>query len=139
MAVVDYHAEIRTHAETIAAVMEKRITGFMRDLLNDDTKRSIANHYRKHVEKYVPMELGHLRKSAHISSNKYKGDYQVVYGNRNVKYAKVQYVGYNGRGAIRDHSTAGTYDHWNKHMSTTDRATFYDDVAEELRKRIKNG
>lgn len=154
----EYAVRIRTHGETLESGLSKAIEGFMRTMMSDSMKRKAASIYMKCVEKYVPMDNGDLRASAHVSTGKYKGDYVVLYGNDDVKYAKVQYEGDNGRiikgkdsngnpiygehkkpGSMWSRNTKGTYDHWNKHMTTADRAEYMSKVKAEMLKRLKDG
>lgn len=134
----DVNVRIRIHADTLTKAIQKRVEDLKDKVLSDEMKYRAAEIYRDCVEPYVPMEYGNLRKSAHIGK-KYNGDYPVIYGNSDVKYAKAQYKGYNGRGAIREYTTPGTYDHWNKHLSRGDREAMYDLIAEEIVEKMNNG
>lgn len=134
----EFSVTIRTHTDTLERAMQKRIAKFTKDMLTDDVRRRAAELYRDAVEKYVPKDSGNLRESAHEENSivKYKGDYAVLY---DVPYAEAQYVGFNGRGAIRNsrRKTGGTYDHWNHHMTTAERQTYYNQVKEEILQNLE--
>lgn len=138
-----FSVQIRTHnLDTISSSLGKRVKDIEESLKSDDAKRTVAEIYLDCVEPCVPMsdpeknpEAGFLRRSAHVPDDKYKGDYYVLY---DAPYAKAQYKG-KTRGAVLHWTTPGTKDHWNKHMSTADRAAFHALVKEELLKRAKYG
>ncbi len=129
----DFTVTTRVHRETLERAIWKRIEEIKGQALSDENRRRAAEIFIGEVEHLVPMSGGDLRKSAHVGDSKYKGDYTVVYGNEDVKYAKAQYDGYNGRGVIREYTTEGTTDHWNQHMTRADRQAYYDKVAEEIK------
>lgn len=138
-----YEIQIRTHnLETISRAFKKKVSDLEEALRSDESKRRVAEIYLDCVEPLVPMsdpykkpDAGFLRASAHVPDNKYKGDYYVLY---DAPYAEAQFVG-KTRGAVMHWTTPGTHDHWNRHMSSADRAAFHSLVKEELLKRIKDG
>ena len=135
-----FDVKIRVHSETLAKALEKRLDSLEDKILSDEVKYRAADIYKDCIAPLVPKDEGNLRESGHVGEQKYNGDYPVVY---DVKYAKAQYEGSNGKGkrpaSMWKRHTPNTYDHWNHHMSRSDRQAFYDLVAEEIMEKINNG
>lgn len=142
-----FNVKIRIHGETLENALSKRIKNIAKVMHSDRVKRLAAEVYLDCVEPLVPKDSGTLRKSAHVSDKRYKGDYAVVY---DAEYSKAQYEGKNGKPINKDGSkrmpasqwnraTPGTYDHWNHHMCRADRQAMYELIAEEVIKEINHG
>lgn len=131
----EYIARIRIHKETLGKAIMSRITDIEDFVLSDSMKYLAATIYLDCVEPIVPKKFGTLRASARVPDKKYKGDYAVIY---NAPYAAAQYSG-KTTGPIRHWTTPDTKDHWNHHLSNSDRSAMYQLMAEEIIRSIKHG
>lgn len=101
-------------------------------LNNVEVRNAVARQYKDVVEKYVPMKTGKLRETAFVEHG------AVVYpavSDKKFPYAEVQY-----RTPFDPsrRTTPGTYDHWDKHLSNSEKERFYRGLAEEIA-RYMNG
>jgi hypothetical protein len=107
-----------------------------RRALSPEIKKEAAGIYAKAVAKYVPHDSGQLLESAKVI--KYNGEYAVEYsafnkrGKKHYDYADFQYrpEKYGRDEAMWERHTAGTYSHWNKHLTRLERESFYREVAQ---------
>lgn len=81
----------------------------------------------KHMDKYVPMEMGNLRTVVDIQPN------HVTYES---PYAHAQYVGFT-KGEVQNYTTPGTGPYWDQRMVSAEMK----DVEQEVQNFIggKNG
>lgn len=82
----------------------------------------------KHMDKYVPQDLGNLRTIVDIKTHSitYESD-----------YAEYQYRGQRKDGShkVKHYSTAGTGSHWDRRMISAEK----DDVIKEVQDFINHG
>ena len=145
----DFYVRSRIHTETLIPQLVKRLGDMAKDAVDDDVLLYAATEYKNAVEKYVPMDSEEtLRTSVDIV--KYKGTYAALYyaegeptrqGKRRV-YAAAQYHGDNGSNrpeSLWKRATPGTGSFWNQRLSRSERAAYYDKVAEIVKEKMKNG
>ena len=92
-------------------------------------KDAIAGEYAKHVAKYVPYKTGKLLRSAKVKDGTITYSAKAKNG---FDYADIQY---NVPFPQESRSTPGTYDHWNRHLTASERQLFYEDVAKIIKPR----
>lgn len=82
----------------------------------------------KHMDKYVPKDVGNLRDIVFIDKN------SITYASN---YASYQYYGKrkDGSHVVRNYTTAGTGPKWDERMKSAE----IDDVIEEVQKFISGG
>lgn len=82
----------------------------------------------KHMDKYVPMDLGNLRSNVDVQTDR------IVYES---PYAKYQYYGERGDGShkVKNYTTPGTGPYWDKRMVSAEM----DQVVKEVQKFVRRG
>lgn len=96
----------------------------------------IAGVYAAAVDKYVPSKTGRLHSSARIRDGEIRYSAKANRPGGNFDYAELQYI---TPFPQENRHTPGTYDHWNRHLTTAERKAFYDEVAEIIIERMNNG
>lgn len=113
-----------------------------RKMTAPEVKKEVTGEYAKVVAKYVPYKTGALLESASVVRD---GDnFAVRYSAKSKKgydYADVQYKpeAYGRDESLWNRTTAGTYSHWNRHLTSADREQFRDEVARILKESTKRG
>lgn len=102
-----------------------------------DTKMEIAGVYGVAIAKYVPYKTGKLLNSADVVAD---GNNAVIrysaHSKRGYDYAQKQYETPYPQ---ESRSTPGTYDHWNRHLTSAEREEFYEDAAKIIARESNNG
>ena len=112
----------------------KRKTGIALSL---DNQLDVAGEYAMAISKYVPYKTGKLLRSADVVPH---GEGVAVSysamskGKQKIDYAPIQY-----EIPFANRSTPGTYDHWNRHLTTAERQEFYERCAEIISKSMQDG
>lgn len=108
----------------IARILKKKAS-----VLDDVRVKNIAaERYKDAIEHYVPKDTGNLRESAEVRNGK------VVYtakSPRGHKYAYADEQYHTPRDPSVRH-TPGTYDHWNKHLTTAEKTDLYETLAKDI-------
>lgn len=127
---VNYDADALT--ENVENLLEKKLEKG----LSNEVKWYAANKYKDIIEQYVPLGgsyKGHtggaLRREARVVPE--GDDYAIRYSATSPKgkdYAEAQYEG----PEWWERTTPGTYSHWNRHMSRSDRLEWYQYVADSI-------
>lgn len=102
----------------------------------DGIDTEIAGSYAMHIARYVPYKTGRLLHSARVGDGKITYSAKVKRKSGIYDYAGIQYL---VPFPQESRSTPGTYDHWNRHLTTAERKAFYDDVAKLVIERMNNG
>lgn len=89
---------------------------------NGKVQKFFTNTCYKHMDKYVPMDLGNLRTVVNIKED------SITYES---PYAHAQYVGYT-TGPVVNYTTPGTGPYWDKRMVSAE----INDVVKEVQKYI---
>lgn len=89
---------------------------------NGRIQKAFTNSCYKHMDKYVPMDLGNLRTVVNIKED------SITYES---PYAHAQYVGYT-TGPVVNYTTPGTGPYWDERMKSAEM----DDIVKEMQKLI---
>ena len=95
---------------------------------NGRVQKFFTNTCYKHMDKYVPMDEGNLRKNVDIDSDK------IVYES---PYARYQYYGVreDGTHKVQHYTTPGTGTYWDKKMVSAEMQ----DVVKEVQNYVNRG
>lgn len=104
-----------------------------------DTKMEVAGEYASAVERYVPYKSGKLAHSARIVADGNVAN--IRYSARSFKGKHYDYAQWQYDTPVpqENRTTPGTYDHWNKHLTTAERKAFYEEAAKIVAREMKNG
>ena len=119
--------------------IERVVKRKLNHALSIDTKKEIAGEYAMRVAQYVPYKSGRLRNSAEVISD---GDKAVIRYSARSRHGKHYDYAENQYSTPRDPDrrwTPGTYDHWNRHLTTAERQDFYQEAAEIIAREMNNG
>lgn len=89
---------------------------------NGKVQKFFTNTCYKHMDKYVPMDLGNLRTVVSIKED------SITYES---PYAHAQYVGYT-TGPVVNYTTPGTGPYWDERMKSVEM----DDIVKEVQKYV---
>ena len=124
------HIPIKEVRDNVNQLIRKKVDS----ALYEDSIDEIAELYKDAIEHYVPLKDGELRGNAKVV------DGAVVYSAKakrrsgNYDYAEYQY-----ENEFANRHTPGTYGHWNTHLTTAEKQTFYEQVKEIIIERMNNG
>lgn len=90
---------------------------------NGRVQKFFTNTCYKHMDKYVPMDTGNLRKVVDIQAD------SITY---EMPYAHAQYIGEVNGSPVRNYTTPGTGPYWDKRMVSAEMA----DVVKEVQDYI---
>lgn len=95
---------------------------------NGRVQKFFANACYKHMDKYVPMDEGNLRKNVDIEADK------IIYKS---PYARYQYYGIreDGTHKVQHYTTPGTGTYWDKRMVSAEMQ----DVIKEVQDYVDRG
>ncbi len=127
--------ELTYDAKALQSAIGRRLKKYSKIVQSPEVRNLAAEQYKDAVEKYVPMRSGNLRDSAIVRDGK------IIYTARSKRGHKYAYAAeqYHTPRPASSRFTPGTYDHWDKHLSTAEKADLYkgiaDDIAEVLNDR----
>lgn len=134
-------AELKISFDTDAVLnsLSNVIRRKINNSLSVPVKQEIAGEYAAAVYRYVPNKTGKLADSARVvtEGNDVAIKYEAISENKNGKktdYAPIQY-----EIPFENRTTPGTYDHWNRHLTTAERKAFYETCADIIKESFKNG
>lgn len=87
---------------------------------NGRVQRFFTDTCYRHMDKYVPMDTGNLRRNVD------KGANYITYES---PYAHAQYVGFT-KGEVRNYTTPGTGPYWDKRMKSAEMQDVVKEVQE---------
>lgn len=132
--------EIQFDMKAVQDNVNRALNKKERTIYYTDTKNTIAKQYAFYIRKYVPKDSYNLVNSTKIRDGVISYYAKSKGGKRQINYAKVQYApeeyGYNE--SFWDRKTPETYSHWNRHLTTAERQSFYDDVKRIIVERMNN-
>lgn len=148
MAGSNFSVHCRIDNKQLVIELQRRIENFKKSMLTDDMKLLAAEMYADYIKKYVPSgdqrkrPTTKLREDVHFE--KYKGTYAVVYSPEDIyghHYAAAQYYGDNGSKrpeSLWKRHTPGTHSYWNRHLTSAERSSMYDDIADLIISELNN-
>ena len=92
---------------------------------NGRTQKFFTDTCAKHMDKYIPKDLGNLRGNISKTAN------SITYES---PYAHAQYVGYT-KGPVRNYTTPGTGPYWDKRMKSAEMQK----IVKEVQNYVKKG
>ena len=97
--------------------------------INGRVQKYLQDTAYRYMDKYVPYKDDNLRRIVVLSDPT-----KIVY---DVEYAEYQYEGQrkDGSHVITNHTTAGTYTHWDKEMMNAEG----DDLVKEVQRFVNRG
>ena len=134
--------QISFDEEAVKHSLEDRIKGIVDKALTVETQKEVAGEYAVAVAKYVPYgpnykghRGGKLLRSAKIveTGEGVAVEYSAT-SPEGYNYAKLQY-----ETPFENRHTPNTYDHWNRHLTASERRAFYERCAEIISESINNG
>lgn len=90
---------------------------------NGRAQKFFTDTCRKHMDKYVPKDIGNLRDIVDVGT-----DY-ITYES---PYAHAQYVGIVNGSEVRNYTTPGTGSYWDKRMWSAEK----DEIIQEIQRYI---
>lgn len=93
---------------------------------NGKVQKFFTNTCYKHMDKYVPMDIGNLRENVDIQPN------SITYES---PYAHAQYIGIVNGSEVKNYTTPGTGPYWDKQMVSAEMQ----DVVKEVQDYFNRG
>lgn len=120
--------ELTYDTKAFQAAIGRKLKKFSDIVRSPEVRNMAAEQYRDAVEHYVPKKTGNLRDSTSIQDGKIIYTAKSKYGYK-YAYASEQY-----RTPRPDSSrfTPGTYDHWDKHLTTAEKSDLYKEMADDI-------